>query len=300
VTHKIIEIDLDELTIPNCKWVMNELQRELVVVIKKQTTDPVKFGRLVSGMSHIANWTQLTWDTDGNYIGSPDYMPNPWEESTFPVQRVTGEKKNDEYTGIFPVGKLDWHANLNGPGRADGVALQGIKGVEGTVTSWLNTAKALIDMPAELRARIEGKYCSYYYNMENWADIKNKKQLEYMRNNQEEYKMYILQKNIAGVEGMYFYINNDLVIDDGFKEDPTLFDDLRAHIYQEQYMYHHEWEVGDIVLSDQLLTLHKRRIETDAVFENRILHRLTFPISNIITSNCGYGKFIERHNKIGH
>lgn len=291
MTHKVLHINIEELSPKMCKDIFEELKKELIVVIKKQSTDSAKFSRLVYSMSHIANWKQLTWDTEGNPIGSPETYPNPWEQDDFPVQRVTAEKKNDEYTGIFPVGKLDWHSNLNGPTRADGVALQGIRGVEGTVTSWVNTALALKEMPAELRNRIEGKYCSYYYNMENWADIENEKQLEFMRKNQESYYMYILQKNVAGVEGMYFYINNDLRV---CEADEDLFAALQSHIFQEKYMYHHEWEVGDIVLSDQLLTLHKRPIRSNEVFENRLLHRLTFPISNADNPN-----YILEANNIG-
>lgn len=291
MTHKIIDVDIDNISPEICKEIFEDLKRELIVVIKRQNIDPAKFSRLVYSMSHIANWKQLTWDANGNVVGSPETYPNPWEQSNFPVQRVTGEKKDDEYTGIFPVGKLDWHSNLNGPNRADGVALQGIRGVEGTVTSWVNTALALKEMSSELRSRIENKYCSYYYNMENWADIENKRQLEFMRNNQESYYMYILQKNVAGTEGMYFYINNDLKV---CEADEDLFSKLQEHIFQEKYIYHHEWEVGDIVLSDQLLTLHKRQLRSDEVFEKRLLHRLTFPISNADNPN-----FIVEANNIG-
>ena len=56
---------------------------------------------------------------------------------------------------------------------------------------------------------------------------------------------------------------------------------LFRSLFQEKYIYHHEWALGDIVLSDQLLTLHKRRQEVDSVFEKRILHRFTFRITNV-------------------
>jgi hypothetical protein len=45
-------------------------------------------------------------------------------------------------------------------------------------------------------------------------------------------------------------------------------------------MIYKTFYVGDIVLSDQLLTLHKRRQEVDQVFENRLLNRITFRITN--------------------
>lgn len=288
VTHYILDYDITQISPEKAKEIFELLQKELVVVIKKQNTNPVFVSRLVYSMSHIANWQQMVWNTDGNYIGSPTEYPNPWESEIFPVQRVTGEKKEGEYTGIFPVGKLEWHANLNGPTRADGVALQGYRGVEGTVTSWLNTSVALEQMPEDLKSKLEGVFCSYYYNMENWADIPEK-QLNMMKLNQEDYRMKILQENVAGVKGMYFYTNNDLRM---CNEDIELYEELKEYLFQEQFMYHHEWEVGDIVLSDQLLTLHKRQLRSQEVFENRILHRLTFPISN--AENPNY--ILERNN----
>ena len=44
-------------------------------------------------------------------------------------------------------------------------------------------------------------------------------------------------------------------------------------------MYHHEWETGDIVLSDQLLTLHKRGTDDPEILSKRVLNRITFHIS---------------------
>ena len=232
-------------------------------------------------MGIICNYDQCGRDTEGNFLGYPTSYPDVenWDRSKpFPVQRVTGEKKNGEFTGIFPLGKLDWHCNLNGPDRADGVALQGIQGVVGTRTSWNNTALALKEMPEDLRNRVRGKYAKFYYNPTKWADIYNKSQLEAMLKARHHYKMWLEQTNIAGVQGLYLYTNNDCEI---VGDDTNLFEDLQDFLFQEKYIYHHEWALGDIVLSDQLLTLHKRRQEVDSVFEKRILHRFTFRITNV-------------------
>jgi len=292
MTHKIVDIDLDNLTRVDCDNVLETLKKELVVVIKNQPTDSYKFARLIHGMNNtISNFGQCVWNENGEYVADQwkTYI-DPWDCNVYPVQRVTAEKKNGDYSGIFPRGKLDWHANLNGPDRADGVALQGIRGVEGTVTSWLNTAVAYEQMPEQLKEKISGVRCSYTYNMENWADIDNVDQLEFMRKNRHDYSMFIEQENIAGTKGLYFYDNNDLRI---IEKDVELYFELKEYLFQEKFMYHHDWEVGDIVLSDQLLTLHRRPVRSDEVFENRLLHRYTFPISNV-----GKVKFIEERNVV--
>lgn len=290
MTHKIIDIDITKITPLICAEVLETLKKDLVVVIKKQSTETKYFSRLVHGMNNtIANFSQCVWNEQGDVRKHDSYL-DPWDCDHYPVQRVTAEKKDGEYTGIFPKGKLDWHANLNGPDRADGVALQGIRGVEGTVTSWLNTAVAYEQMPEKLKEKISGVRCSYTYNMEKWADIDNPDQLEFMRKNRHDYSMFIEQENIAGTKGLYFYDNNDLRI---IEKDVELYFELKEYLFQEEFMYHHEWEVGDIVLSDQLLTLHRRPVRSDEVFENRLLHRYTFPISNV-----GKVKFIEERNVI--
>lgn len=256
------------------------LLKYLVVVIREQDTNSLNFARLIHEIGGIANWQQMHTDFDGNSIGAFSEYPDvySWDKSKFfPIQSVTGKKKDGKFNGIFPVGKLDWHCNLNGPDRADGVALQGIEGVVGTRTSWMNTAIAYEEMPEELRSRVAGKHANFYYNPLNWADIKNEDQRQFMLNNRHHYKMSIEQKNELGTQGLYLYTNNEceIVGDDG-----SLYEDLKDFLFQEKYIYHHDWSVGDIVLSDQLLTLHKRRLEVDGVFENRVLNRITFRLSN--------------------
>ena len=48
------------------------------------------------------------------------------------------------------------------------------------------------------------------------------------------YKMWLLQQNIAGVKGIYFYTNNKCKI---ITKDETLFQRLYDHMFQEKYIY---------------------------------------------------------------
>ena len=277
-----IVINIEEVNPSMSEIVMRSLKENLIVVIKKQSTNPVYVSRLIHNMSHIANMYQLVWDTEGNVLGCPDSYIDPWDVKTMPVQRVTGEKKDKEYTGIFPVGELDWHANLNGPKRADGVALQGIRGVAGTVTSWINTAVALKALKEELPRLYEDLHdvwCDYKYEGGlGWSTPANKSQFEYMMLNANEYSMRVLQRNVSGVEGLYLYTNNNQKSQKSQHID--LINQVQEFLHQERFIYHHEWEIGDIVLSDQLLTLHKRQPCSDEALQERLLHRWTFPISN--------------------
>ena len=58
-------------------------------------------------------------------------------------------------------------------------------------------------------------------------------------------------------------------------------------------MYQHFYEVGDIVLCDQLLSLHKRDQNDPELLAKRALHRITYRLSNIDVNN----PWIEKYNK---
>ena len=278
---EILDFNIENITKEIALEVREILLRELVVVIKRQSFNPLNFAKLIYPIGGLSNWQQMVWNLDGDIIGAPSEQPDPYEYDPsieFPVQRVTGEQKEGKFTGIFPLGKLDWHCNLNGPDRADGVALQAVKGAEGTVTSWNNTSLALKHMPDKLRDKIRGKFANFYYNPENWADIVNEEQRKFMLANRHHYKMWIEQKNAAGTEGLYLYTTNDCQIDGD--ENFDLYNELKEYLFDERFIYHHKWETGDIVLSDQLLTMHKRWQKPDDVFEKRLLNRITFRLSN--------------------
>jgi len=75
---------------------------------------------------------------------------------------------------------------------------------------------------------------------------------------------------------IYFYTNNKCRI---ITNDDKLFDDLYSFMFQRKYMYQHFYEIGDIVLSDQILSLHKRDQNDPNILAERVLHRITFKIS---------------------
>jgi alpha-ketoglutarate-dependent taurine dioxygenase len=286
----IDKFDISTCSIRDIHAVKQLLHKHLVVVLKKQSTDPRLFARLIDNIGEIANTNHWLWDRFGNVVKThvtvPDYTT--WEDpDTYPMQRVSGMVKNGQSTGIFGTGKLDWHCNLNGPDRADGVALQSIEGVEGTVTSWLNTAQALNDMPNDLIEELSQTYAEYEYAPEIWAAGLPPQQLSAMKKNSNKYKMWIIQENLGGTKGIYFYTLNKCVM---VTNNNNLQNTLKDFLFQEKYIYHHAWEVGDIVISDQLLSLHKRQQDDPAILSKRVLNRITFKISN-------YNNFIIENNK---
>jgi len=278
---EIFDLDIASLTNDDYLEIKEIFLKHLIVVIKNQQLKVVPYAKLIEGIGSIANWDQSIWRTDGSVIYS-DYKGHrvdPFtyngEDQDFPVQRVTGKKIKGDPTGIFGEGKLDWHSNMNGPfNRARGVALQGVSSAcIGTSTSWMDTTLAYEAMSDELKSRCKDVVGRYEYAPEIWAEGLPKFQYDIMLKNKEEfYNMPLINLSDKGKPGLYFHYNNKC----SFPSDPELLEVLKAHCFKPEFIYTHVWNIGDIVLSDQVLTLHKRDQDDPAILAERLLHRYTF------------------------
>ena len=54
---------------------------------------------------------------------------------------------------------------------------------------------------------------------------------------------------------------------------------LIEHVLQDKYRYDHHWKDGDVVISEQWLTIHKRH--TFERMDKRILHRIAFDYEKV-------------------
>ena len=277
---EIVDVDIAKLTLADYKEINEIFLQELIIVFRNQPNLSVPYAKLVSKIGKIANWGQAIWDLNGNIIRhAKSTIPDPFTfngpDNLFPVQRVTGQLKNGKRTGIFGQGKLDWHSNMNGPfNRARGVALQGVsQGILGTSTSWMDTTSAYEAMSDELKLRCEGVIGRFEYAPEIWAEGLPKEQYEGMLKNKEEfYEMPLVNKSFRDKTGLYFHYMNKC----SFPSDPELLEILKEHCFQEQLIYKHEWQQGDIIISDQVLTLHRRDQDDPAILADRVLSRYTF------------------------
>ena len=81
--------------------IKKNVEKDLIVVLKKQDTDPRKYAKLIGDNFKIANYNQWIWDRYGNRVERPTEVPDydNWDNpDTYPIQRVTGMKKeNNRY-----------------------------------------------------------------------------------------------------------------------------------------------------------------------------------------------------------
>lgn len=193
------------------------------------------------------------------------------------IIRVTGKLNEKGEPGLFGhKSALEWHANsASNKDRKPIVWMYGAEGMKGSRTSFLNMIQVYENLPNNFKKSISNLKCYFGYEHGKYTTT------EYFHPHvNKELPFDIVMTTTAGKTGLYypFYqvFGMEGLLESEFKE---VHDELVNHILQEKYMYHHDWEDGQIILSDQWLSLHKRW-EFDGM-EDRILHRIALDYSKV-------------------
>jgi alpha-ketoglutarate-dependent taurine dioxygenase len=76
---------------------------------------------------------------------------------------------------------------------------------------------------------------------------------------------------------IFYFIDNGVSMTE--EASKPILEKLMAYITQEKFMYHHDWQNGDLILSDQWFSIHKRW-KFDGM-ATRLLHRMESDFSKI-------------------
>lgn len=196
------------------------------------------------------------------------------------VIRVTGELNAKGEKGLFGHDEeLDWHTHhANAVKRYPFVWLYAVKGSRGSRTSWINQEMAFKDLPESMQKELEGiKYASGY-KVGSFSDMAvAKEKINY------ENPINLVHTNKEGKKGLYFPFQQVYDIVEGATKEQwkELHRFLKSHCTQEKYIYHHDWQDKDLVISEQWLSIHKRW--QFAGMENRLLHRIAFDYDKAYT-----------------
>jgi taurine dioxygenase len=205
------------------------------------------------------------------------------------VQRVTGMKHADgSPMGLFGHDHdLDWHANRPSAEmeRKPIIWLRSIFGTQGSRTSWANCTLAYNDFDKTFQSEIDDLYGIFGFepnNYTSWNEWKAHRNYEGIK----------IVRSVPGLEGKVLFFPFLQLF--GFKDKDSAyfqitFDKIKNKILQDKYVYHHDWRDGDIVLSEQWGTIHKRW-ECDV--SHRMLHRVSFGWDHI-TKKVGNEKSLS-------
>jgi alpha-ketoglutarate-dependent taurine dioxygenase len=195
------------------------------------------------------------------------------------ISRVTGQLNEDGMPGIHGgVSALDWHCNRAWDKNRDPIVyLYSLEGSKGSRTSWGNYVKAYEELPqlwkdrlANLKVKTAQTY-SKYSEMGKYFGAPDKP---------SNWSVNIITKNPAGKNVIFFPWNQmEGIADVSPEEEKEITEFLTNYLLQEKFIYHHDWEDGDIIIADQWSGMHKRW-EFEKMAE-RILHRMAFNYDKI-------------------
>lgn len=194
------------------------------------------------------------------------------------ILRVTGQKNHKGEEGLFGhTSALDWHANQASNYERDPLIwLYGVEGTKGSKTSWLNNIASYEAMSDELKEEIKDVKITLGYKSGSYSPSKF-----FVEHHATDKPFNLVHTNDAGKTGLYFpYLQILGMVGKTEEQFKDLMGRLIEHVTQPQFIYDHHWEDGDIVLSEQWLSIHKRWAYEK--MEERILHRIAFNYENLL------------------
>ena len=264
------DLNLADVDIATAKEIASLILSNMVVVVKNQTLTPeqeVNFCKHIGNVQYILDPTKPKEGQRTEHLAVGNH-----------ILRVTGQKNDKGEEGLFGhTSALDWHANQASNYERDPLIwLYGVEGTKGSKTSWLNNIASYEAMSDSLKHEIKDSLITLGYKSGSYSPSKF-----FIEHHAEDKPFSLVHTNDAGKTGMYFPFLQILGMPGKTKDE---FEDLMGrlieHVTQPQFIYDHYWEDGDVVISEQWLSIHKRWAYEK--MEDRILHRIAFNYENIL------------------
>lgn len=270
-THKngwtiiVQDFDLRTATQAQINTLAKCLLTNTVVVVKNQQLSPEDQVHIASMFGKLEDYS-LPGAIRDNFIS---------KDGSNKILRVTGEPDEHGQPGMFGhVSELDWHANrVTYPKRKPIIWLYGVRGTKGSRTSYINFIEAYNGLSEQQKSDFEqmsldvgaSAFQAYY------SDIAIK----------DQHYPKLIHTNQLGIKSLFFPFKQIHFIKDwGHAESRKFIEDLRDnYVLDEKFMYHHDWEDGDLVLAEQWSGVHKRW-EFEHM-DRRVLHRIATDFSNV-------------------
>lgn len=266
------DFDIKNLTERDAEILTKYLLENTVVVFKNQSLTPNEEVKIASLFGRVENYFDKKFNE--NFI-----LAN----TNGLVGRVTGELNEQGLPGVFGhEHELEWHCNhVSDPNRLPLIWLYSERGSLGSRTSYLNNILTYNDLPTDKKIAFEEIRLNVG-DTEQFTDYLLEDGV--IPPDTTHYRPSLVYTNPLGTKGLFFSWNQIHFIEGMSPEAGREFiEELRQFAEQEKYMYHHDWEDGDIVIAEQNLSIHKRWEFKH--MDKRVLHRIAFDYSKINIQN---------------
>jgi alpha-ketoglutarate-dependent 2,4-dichlorophenoxyacetate dioxygenase len=183
--------------------------------------------------------------------------------------------RSDHRRRMYGLGNRLWHTDASfqdPPGRYSMLSAKVVPPVDAD-TEYADTRAAYDALPAEMKERLEGLrvHHSIAYSRQTLG-------FDFSENEAEALKgaIHPLIRTIprSGRRSLYVASHASRILDWPVPEGRLLLRDLIEHATQPQFVYRHQWRVGDLVIWDNRATMHRARAFDDAKYR-RELRRVT-------------------------
>lgn len=276
------KVTQEEIDIIGCLAATN-----LCIVAKNQghltNTDRRRAAHMFGNVDNWDNWDKPD-DRRAKYV----LKDNDAEKE---ILLVTGALDETGTPGLFGrKGTHPWHCNRpQDRTRRSLVWINGVSGTKGSRTSFSNHIWAYNDLSAELKKQIEDLHCIYRFTTE--LTLRQNPDIATLEEPDSDWRPKLVWTNQGGETGIFLSWNQiEKFVELDKAESRVLIAQLRDHIlgHDEKYIYHHDWDDGDVVITEQWLSNHIRW-EFDGI-EKRQIYRLTFAYDNIDLSKTPLAK----------
>lgn len=199
--------------------------------------------------------------------------------------RVTGMKDDEgDYIGMFAEGELDWHSDRQGTGNfVPMIMLQAVEGTVGTSTEFLQTADAYELLTPEWKNIIDNLIGVHRYTPGKMAPGLNASQDNILRMNMcpiDDSEVPLVCYSPGGRKGIRLSYNTlDHFKGFSHKESNEILQFIMQHFLRPEYVYHQDWNNGDLIFMDQTITVHRRPTKDCS---KRVMIRQTCNFDNIL------------------
>jgi taurine dioxygenase len=244
---EISGINAAELDDARFEELRDVFHQNLVVVVKNQDLTPAQQTEFARRFGEI------------QYHISPEYLMKDQPE----VMILSNEKQDGEFIGL-PDGGSEWHSDHSYVDQPTGYTmLQAIKvPKDGGDTEWTNMVRAYEALPDDMQSRLDGLVGIHSFNrMKNHrlsVPVRHINDPDYYKRSPPD-SFHPIVRTHPHTDKKALYISPRFTIGikdmDDFEAQPLL-DELFAHIQNRDFIYHHRWTVGDLLMWDNRATIH--------------------------------------------
>jgi alpha-ketoglutarate-dependent taurine dioxygenase len=259
--------NLKEATQEDVNNIAKHIAKNTLVVFKKQPLDINDELRILKMFKN----PEPLWDKDDPFFD--DYAADVAKDPDGIICRVTNALRDGKPGMAGWEDGFDWHCNM--PDKEDKmpiVWIYGVSGTKGSRTSFNNTVRVYEDLDQDTKTKLS-KLHSIYGNI-GAEEAPNHTGVNYNYG----WTPPLVYTNIAGSTGLYLSpLQIQRFVELSQEESDALKDELFELILRDEYVYHHDWDDGDLLLTEQWLGIHKRWAFDK--MDERILHRsaMDFP-----------------------